>query len=346
MVANRQEQQTRYQGVLDVMEGNFHKGLKTLLVAGFLYPKFFRHIYQISLSLYMNKQILVAISAVVLAGVGVGGWMFFSKSQSSISGQPVTEVAGDNTGKEKQLSPVEKITARSFAENILALIQSRDYGKVYDLLREEDKAKVGREEYIKNVIEKTGNLSITKWEVKEVLEKENGADIQYVAETTNPLSPSETGLLSLVKKDGKWYFAITEDSTTVERKIGDEVELATLKFTVNSSQETQKLTKYGKPIFAKIGAKFVVLKMSVTNTTKETNTFSPDGFAIIDDKERQFAPYGDIFSVVDNYLNMRTMAPSIAETGVMMFEIPEDAKNYSLSIGKSGTDELYKVILK
>jgi len=41
MVANRQEQQTRYQGVLDVVEGNFHRGLKTLLVAGLMYPSFY-----------------------------------------------------------------------------------------------------------------------------------------------------------------------------------------------------------------------------------------------------------------------------------------------------------------
>ena len=295
----------------------------------------------------MNKQISVVVGVVVLVGIGVGAWLLFSKSQSSISGQPASsEVVSDGGVQEKQLSAIEKVTARSFAEKILALIQSRDYGKIYDLLREEDRAKISREEYIKNVIAQTGNISITRWEVKEVLEKEGGASIQYVAETNSPLSPSETGLLSLVQKDGKWYFAITEDYVTVEKKIGDVVELATLKFVVNSSSEPKKLAKYGKDIFAKIGAKFVVLNMTVTNTTKATDTFTPDGFVLVDDKDRQFTPYGDIFSVVDNYLNMRTMAPSIAETGVMMFEVPEDAQSYSLNIGKSGTTEIYKVVLK
>jgi cell division protein FtsL len=65
MVENRQEQQTRYQGVLDVMEGNFHRGFTAFLVAGFLYPKsgYTFYIYMIDLTQKEKKEIKANNSA-------------------------------------------------------------------------------------------------------------------------------------------------------------------------------------------------------------------------------------------------------------------------------------------
>lgn len=67
---------------------------------------------------------------------------------------------------------------------------------------------------------------------------------------------------------------------------------------------------------AKEGAKFVIVDIKLTNTTNKTFSFPPD------------------------------LSLSIKETGYLVYEIPTDAMSYFLVVGKSGTNELYKIILK
>lgn len=139
-----------------------------------------------------------------------------------------------------------------------------------------------------------------------------------------------------------------ENTIYIDKSVGGEVVLATIKFKVNSSSEKQTLSgSFGSPAIAKEGAKFVVIDMSVTNTTDAQFTFFPDdGFRLIDDKGRQFTTYGDTIGKTQNYLNVRELSPSIAEIGVLVYEIPQDSTSYSLAVGKGGTSEIYRVKLK
>lgn len=134
----------------------------------------------------------------------------------------------------------------------------------------------------------------------------------------------------------------------IEKSIGDEIELATIKFKVNKTKEKQTLSgSFGTPAIAKENAKFVIIDLSITNITNSDFTFFPDdGFKLVDNKERQFTSYDDTIGNIENYLNVRELAPSIKESGVIVYEIPKDATGYSLFTGKVGTKEIYKVKLK
>ncbi len=288
----------------------------------------------------MNKRfITIGIIILVIIGLGIGSWLYFS----SKSKEDKSEAEAP-----KELTKAEKTTARAFAEKILKLLQERDYGKVYDLLTEEDRAKISKADYIRQGVEAFAAITITGWEVKEVLEEGDGASVQYVVEYDTLFGyQSESDFLTLAKRDGKWFLSLGASMTIIEKGVGDEVELATIKFRVNKVEEKQTLTKsWGDPTSAKENAKFVVVDISITNTTNTGMTFPDEIFILIDNKEREFTTYDKTFTSIDNYLNLRNLAPSITETGVIVFEIPQDATSYSITVGKRGTDEAYKVILR
>lgn len=138
-----------------------------------------------------------------------------------------------------------------------------------------------------------------------------------------------------------------EESQLIPKTMGEEVQLATVMFKVNSAKESDVITsEYSSPKAAKEGAKFVIVDLDMTNTTKETFWHEDDGFVLMDQSERVFEPYGDTIGNIDNYLAMRDLGPNITEKGVMVFEVPDDATSYSLNIGKAGTSEVYSVRLK
>ena len=137
-----------------------------------------------------------------------------------------------------------------------------------------------------------------------------------------------------------------EIKTIIDRTIGEEITLATLKLKVTSVEEKQTLpVTYGTPKVAKEGAKFILVKMDLTNTTNSAFSFSPD-LLIIDSQNREFSSYTGSIGGVENYLDYRNLAPSIKESGYLIFEIPTNALDYSLLVAKAGSNELYKISLK
>jgi len=141
--------------------------------------------------------------------------------------------------------------------------------------------------------------------------------------------------------------AVEEEPIVVNKSIGEDVELATIKFKVNDVKEQQIISsKYGSPEVASENAKFVVIDMDVTNITLEPFNFWSDGFVVGDNLDRVFEPYGNMIGKIDNYLEGRKLSPSITANGKIVFEIPNDAISYTLVIGKAGTNEAYVVTLK
>lgn len=139
-----------------------------------------------------------------------------------------------------------------------------------------------------------------------------------------------------------------ESQITIEKNIGDEIELTTLKFKVNKAEEKQTISSsYGTPKVAKENTKFIVINLDLTNITDTPFVFTNlPGFTLIDNKGRQYAEYDGVIGGIDNYLEQRKLSPDIKENGFFVYEVPTDAVNYSLNIGKTGTNEIYKVILK
>lgn len=139
----------------------------------------------------------------------------------------------------------------------------------------------------------------------------------------------------------------TTPSAIVQKIIGDTVELATLNIKVTSAEETGTLAgSYSGPKVAKEGAKFIIIHAEVINTTKQPFTFSYNSNPLVDEKGRRFGPYSDTIGAVTDYLDVRTLQPSITEKGVMVYEIAKDAEKYKLVFLKAGTNEEYDIVLK
>jgi hypothetical protein len=154
---------------------------------------------------------------------------------------------------------------------------------------------------------------------------------------TSNTSPTGTTMMQQAKE---------EKMQIIEKVVGDEVILATMNLKVTSVEETQILnSKYGSPKVAKDGTKFVVIGLDITNTTKSAFDFSTD-LVLVDNTDREFSTYSDSIGAIDKYLDYRSLSPSVKESGYLIYEIPTDATGYSLTIGKAGTNELYKIVLK
>lgn len=139
-----------------------------------------------------------------------------------------------------------------------------------------------------------------------------------------------------------------KEMIVINKAIGDDVTLATINIKINTSEETKTLSnKYSSPKVAKEGTKFVVINLDVTNSTKGEYTLAPDDvFLLVDNQKREYRTYNDSIGAIDNYLNYKTLSPSIKQTGFLIYEIPEDAMSYSLVTSKAGTSELYIIKLK
>ena len=137
------------------------------------------------------------------------------------------------------------------------------------------------------------------------------------------------------------------NQTIIDKNIGDEIELATMKFKINSADEKPSVkSSYGSTKSASEGSKFIVINLTVTNNTKEGFDFDSDGIRLTDDQDRKFDPWDDTIGSIDNYLEMRELQPSIPQAGFMIYEVPIDANSYRMNIGKRGTNEVYSISLK
>ena len=137
-----------------------------------------------------------------------------------------------------------------------------------------------------------------------------------------------------------------DNMTIIPKNIGDEIQFASVKLKINRVEEKQTINaKYSSPKTAKEGAKFVIVNADLINTTNTAFTMSPN-LTIVDNKDREFKTYSDTIGAIDDYLDYKELSPSIKETGNWVYELPTDATSYKLISGKSGTNELYEILLK
>jgi hypothetical protein len=139
-----------------------------------------------------------------------------------------------------------------------------------------------------------------------------------------------------------------KEMVVIDKKVGDEIVLATATLKVNQTEEVKTLSaKYSAPKVAKEGTKFVTVNLDITNTTKSEYSFAPDDvFLLVDNQKREYTTYSDSIGAIDNYLNYKSLSPSIKQTGFLVYEIPDDDTSYSLVTSKAGSKELYIIKLK
>lgn len=129
--------------------------------------------------------------------------------------------------------------------------------------------------------------------------------------------------------------------------LNEEADLGPYTLSVLSYEESDVLVHrlYGS-VKAKEGAKFVTVELEVVNQTNEEFLFFPDKQIVLQDNlSRQFETYDDTIGSADDYLNVRELGPAIRETGILIYEIPEDVPGYAL-IGGSTDGTIYSIPLQ
>lgn len=153
-----------------------------------------------------------------------------------------------------------------------------------------------------------------------------------ISQIANSISPATT--------------TIPASTVFIDKKIGDDVVLSTMNLKVNSIEEKNTIPMdFGNPLTAKAETKFVVVDLTATNTTSDPFLYDPDGVDIIDNKQRRYTYKTDSIGLPKG-LSFINLPPSIAETGRVVYEVPKDAEGYSLQVGKAGTNEMYRILLK
>ncbi|MEK9157025.1 MAG: DUF4352 domain-containing protein [Patescibacteria group bacterium] len=137
----------------------------------------------------------------------------------------------------------------------------------------------------------------------------------------------------------------SKDSDVVTAHVGDAIDFSSFSMKVLSSREATTISsRYGSAQTAKEGTKFVIFELQVTALTNTEFTFFPDQvLKLVDSQSRQFNTYDNTIGSIDNYLDVRTLSPSIPEKGVIVYEIPDTESAYALAGVNSVTGTVYMV---
>lgn len=111
------------------------------------------------------------------------------------------------------------------------------------------------------------------------------------------------------------------------------IDLGSHTMTVLSAREAKTISsRYSGPVSAAQGAKFVIVELQLTSQSTSDFTYFPDNhIRLVDiDTGRQFTTYENTIGSINDYLNVAKLTPSIAKKGVVVYEVPEDAKTLSV----------------
>lgn len=137
-----------------------------------------------------------------------------------------------------------------------------------------------------------------------------------------------------------------KDKKIIEKGIGDVVQFTTIEMAVESVEEKTIFNRsYDNPLVAREGAKFIVVSMNVKNITEGKFNFQGGDIKLVDGKDREYEPSNDLYSS-DGNLIYQDLSPDLMESGILLYEVPENSSTYAIFMGKAGTNEVYKITLK
>lgn len=152
---------------------------------------------------------------------------------------------------------------------------------------------------------------------------------------TAPTSSGSTGITKNAEKD------------VIEANINDPIDLATHEMKVLSVREAQTMSsRYGKPVAAVEGTKFVIIELQVTSKSTSDFLYMPNQYLRLGDGEgRGYTTYDNTIGSIDNYLEVQTLSPSIPKKGVIVYEVPSDTIGYGLVAVNDSTKQTTTVFL-
>lgn len=148
-----------------------------------------------------------------------------------------------------------------------------------------------------------------------------------------PLNSAEkTEVTNTAKEEAQVKTEEKEEPKIAKKAVGEEASISGLTFKVNSYKETNTLTaKYRSPVAAREETKFLVINLTITNEGSSGASFFPESnFRVVDADGREFKTFSDSIGALDDYLDMRELAPGIPEKGSLIYELPKNAEFYSL----------------
>jgi len=108
------------------------------------------------------------------------------------------------------------------------------------------------------------------------------------------------------------------------KAIGDVVQLNNFTMRVNSVESKSTITSQGQVYNAEEGSKYLVISMTLTNTTKEPIFLFGDFGKIIlmDDNETTYKPASEEVSFTPESVALLTLNPGVPDTGILTFRLP------------------------
>ncbi|MCA9383598.1 DUF4352 domain-containing protein [Candidatus Dojkabacteria bacterium] len=282
---------------------------------------------------------VISILALVTVATGLIGFKTFVLNEPSQDPKTVVQVYIDNINSNSVDANKELVTEKFIAEiDGDVSNDTNDDVKLVTILKEEtidgNNARVV-EEFDAGIIKLNIEFKLVKsgswvdgysWLIDEVIFPDFGTDDQA------DLNSSEIDI--------------------VNAALNEEIQLATIKYTVLSVEETKTIEamhEYGDAITAGAGTKYVVIKYVVENTTKSPISLSSsDLFTLVDEEDREYTEADDWYQAFDyeTYLIYDELNPNIPFEGYSVFLVPEDIESYGVASCKKDTDICYLVNLR
>lgn len=137
--------------------------------------------------------------------------------------------------------------------------------------------------------------------------------------------------------------AESDGEKIIDVALGEDIELATLKVKVLSSEQKDIInTDFGSPNVADEGSVFQILRVELTNTTPSEFEVGSGLATVVDSDGRMFEQET---LLDDDDISYDTLKPGIKKVGSLTFVVPEDAADLSVVFSKAGTNETYRVKL-
>lgn len=290
----------------------------------------------------MNKYVSLSIVAIVVLGLGAGSYFFIGQSGNQ-SGRPVeekvsadTEGANAKTNQEADsvsapstsapLTAVEQSSASAFATKVERYTQQRDFAKMYDLVCPQDRTGATKTEYVKALTNLWGATRLTSFEIKSVLEEDNGATIQLVENTSS--GTSEAQLMTLEKSGSSWCFRSNITNVISQIKNFQNIALTVTNFKRPYVEQYQTTVTEGhERVRVNVSIKNNGDKPLICHALDGGETQCSEFFFYLKDSAGAIYTPGVIS---DAKMPQFTLAAKSTVSGSLVFEIPTGSSGYTL----------------
>lgn len=138
---------------------------------------------------------------------------------------------------------------------------------------------------------------------------------------------------------------VTDDGGTISDvelvEMGEYMEFASQKMKVNSAKLVDSISdgsSYSSPAVAGDGAKFLVVNITIENTSVSPFAYRDFSLFTSNDSviEKQYGAYSS-YGEIENYIDGRELQPGIPETGNVVYRVPNGKNEFLIGGAISGT---------